>query len=71
MIKQQSSSSPLEQVIYEAQELAKRKRRTVSFALSLMFSNFKAAGSIKEAEIAFVLMQLEKEHKGKEDPIFT
>jgi hypothetical protein len=36
-----------------------------------MFSNFKTAGNIKEAEIAFVLMQREEEHKGKEDPIFT
>ena len=72
MIKQQSFSAPIEQVIYkEAEELAKRRSWTVSFALGIMFSNFKTAGNIKEAEIAFVLMQREEEHKGKEDPIFT
>jgi hypothetical protein len=36
-----------------------------------MWSQFKSAGDIKEAEAAFVLMQREEGRKGKRDPIFT
>lgn len=63
---------PLEQVIYEeAQELAHQRNWSVSFTLSIMWSRFKGAGELKEAEAAFILMQREEEHKDKGDPIFT
>jgi hypothetical protein len=63
---------PLERVIYEqAQELARRRNWTVGFTLSIMWSRFKSAGDIKEAEAAFILMQREEERKGKKDPVFT
>ena len=61
---------PIERVIYEeAQELARQRNWSVSFTLSFMWSQFKSAGDIKEAEAAFVLMQ--REERGKGDPIFT
>jgi hypothetical protein len=63
---------PIERVIYEeARELARQRNWSVSFTLSFMWSQFKNAGDIKQAEAAFVLMQREEEHKGKRDPIFT
>ena len=63
---------PLERVIYqEALELARRRNWSVGFTLSIMWSRYKSAGAVKEAEAAFVLMQREEEHKGKRDPIFT
>lgn len=69
---QQQQLSPLERVIYEeAQELARRRKWTVSFALSIMWSTFKSAGELENAQTAFVLMQREEERKGKQDPIFT
>ena len=62
----------LERVIYEeAQELAHQRNWSVSFTLSVMWSRFKDAGDIREAEAAFVLMQREEEQKGVKDPIFT
>lgn len=36
-----------------------------------MWSTFKSAGELENAQTAFVLMQWEEEHKGKEDSIFT
>ena len=70
--KQQSLPS-LERVIYEeAQELAKRRKCTVSYALSIMWSNFKSVGEVRGAEAAFVLMQREEQRNGKgQDSIFT
>lgn len=66
------SSSPLERVICEeAQELGRRRIQTVGFAHSVMQSTFKSAGELENAQTAFVLMQWEEEHKGKEDSIFT
>jgi hypothetical protein len=63
---------PLEQVIYEkALELARQRNWSVGFTLSIMWSRFKSAGYVKEAEAAFVLMQREEERKGKRDQIFT
>jgi hypothetical protein len=63
---------PLERVLYEqARELACRRNWTVGFTLSVMWSRFKSAGDIKEAEAAFILMQREEERKGKKDPVFT
>ncbi len=63
---------PLERAIYEeARELAKRRNWSVGFTLSIMWSQFKSAGDVKEAEAAFVLMQREEEGRGKRDPIFT
>ena len=63
---------PLERVIYqEALELARRRNWSVGFTLSIMWSRFKSAGAVKEAEAAFVLMQREEEGKGKRDPIFA
>jgi hypothetical protein len=38
---------------------------------SIMWSRFKSAGDVKEADAAFVLIQREEEGKGKRDPIFT
>jgi hypothetical protein len=62
----------LERVIYEeAQELAHQRNWSVSFTLSIMWSRFKDAGDIREAEAAFVLIQREEERKGLKDPIFT
>ena len=62
----------LERVIYEeAQELARRRNWSVSFTLSIMWSRFKSSGDVKEAEVAFVLMQREEERKDKRDRIFT
>ena len=62
----------LELVIYEeAQELARQRKWSVSFTLSVMWSRFKDGGDIREAETAFVLMQREEERKGVKDPIFT
>jgi hypothetical protein len=63
---------PLERVIYEeALELARRRNWSVGFTLSIMWSRFKSAGDVKEADAAFVLMQLEEEGKGERDSIFT
>ena len=63
---------PLERAIYEeALELARRRNWSVGFTLSVMWSRFKSAGNVKEAEAAFVLMQQEEEGRGKRDPIFT
>jgi len=63
---------PLERIIYEeAIELARQRNWSVGFTLSIMWSRFKSAGTIKEAEAAFVLMQREEERKGKREPIFT
>jgi hypothetical protein len=63
---------PLERAIYEeALELARRRNWSVGFTLSIMWSRFKSAGDIKEAEAAFVLMQREEEGRSKRDPIFT
>jgi hypothetical protein len=62
----------LEQAIYEeALELARRRNWSVGFTLSIMWSRLKSAGDIKEAEVAFVLMQREEEGKAQRDPIFT
>ena len=62
----------LERVIYEeAQELAHQRNWSVSFTLSFMWSRFKDAGDIREAEAAFILVQREEERKGVKDPIFT
>ena len=62
----------LERAIYEeALELARRRNWSVGFTLSVMWSRFKSAGNVKEAEAAFVLMQQEEEGRGKRDPIFT
>jgi hypothetical protein len=70
MIKKQKL--PLERAIYEeALELARRRNWSVGFTLSIMWSRFKSAGNVKEAEAAFVLMQQEEEGRGKRDPIFT
>ncbi|MFL6426283.1 MAG: hypothetical protein ACJ70U_08775 [Nitrososphaera sp.] len=61
-----------ERVIYkEALEKARRRNWSVGFTLSIMWSRFKDAGDVKEAETAFVLMQREEERKGRRDPIFT
>lgn len=63
---------PLERVIYEeAQKLARQRNWSISFTLSFMWSQYKSAGNLKEAEAAFVLMQREEEGKGKRDPIFA
>jgi hypothetical protein len=63
---------PLERVIYEkARELARQRNWSVGFTLSIMWSRFKSGGDVKEAEVAFVLMQREEERKGKRDRIFT
>ncbi len=63
---------PLERAIYEeALELARRRNWSVGFTLSFIWSQFKSAGDIKEAEAAFVLMQQEEEGRGKRDQIFT
>ncbi|MDQ4101474.1 MAG: hypothetical protein M3115_04730 [Thermoproteota archaeon] len=68
----QQRSTPLERVIYEeAQGLARQRNWSVGFTLSIMWSMFKSAGDVKEAEMAFVLMQREEDHKGKRDPVFT
>jgi hypothetical protein len=62
----------LERVIYEeAQEIAHQRNWSISFTLSVMWSRFKDAGDIREAEAAFILIQREEERKGKGDPIFT
>jgi hypothetical protein len=67
-----NKQQPLERVIYEeALELARRRNWSVGFTLSIMWSRFKSAGDVKEAEAAFVLMQREEERKGRRDPIFT
>jgi hypothetical protein len=67
-----TKKQPLERVIFEeAQELARRRNWSVSFTLSIMWSRFKSAGDVKEAEAAFIMMQREEEHKGKGDTIFT
>lgn len=67
-----NKQQPLERVIYEeAQELARRRNWSVGFTLSIMWSRFKSGGDVKEAEVAFVLMQREEERKGKRDRIFT
>ncbi len=69
---QQQPPPPIERVIYEeAQELARQRNWSVSFTLSFMWSQFKSAGDIKEAEAAFVLMQREEGRKCKRDQIFT
>ena len=69
---QQPPLPTIERVIdEEAQELARQRKWSVSFTLSFMWSRFKDAGDIKEAEAAFVLMQREEEGKGKRDPIFA
>lgn len=61
---------PIERVIYEeAQKLARQRNWSISFTFSFMWSQYKSAGDIKEAEAAFVLMQ--REERGKGDPIFT
>jgi hypothetical protein len=66
------AGSPLERVIYEvAQELAGRRKWTLSFALSVMWSTFESAGELENAQTALLLMQRGEERKGKEDPIFT
>ena len=63
---------PLERVIYEkALELARQRNWSIGFTLSIMWSRFKSGGDVKEAEVAFVLMQREEERKGKRDRIFT
>jgi hypothetical protein len=36
-----------------------------------MGSRFRDVGDIKGTEAAFILMQREEEHKGKNDPVFT
>ncbi len=62
----------LERAIYEeALELARQRNWSVGFTLSIMWSRFKSSGDVKEAEVAFVLMQREEEGKGKRDLIFT
>ena len=62
----------LERAIYEeALELSRRRNWSVGFTLSMMWSRFRSAGDVKEADAAFVLMQLEEERKGKRDSIFT
>jgi hypothetical protein len=62
----------LERVIYEeAQKIARQRNWSVSFTLSIMWSRFKSAGELKEAETSFILMQREEERKGKGDSIFT
>jgi len=62
----------LERAIYEeALELARRRNWSVGFTLSIMWSRFKSAGDVKEAEAAFVLMQREEEGRGKRDQVFT
>ncbi|MDQ3848240.1 MAG: hypothetical protein M3261_04700 [Thermoproteota archaeon] len=67
-----NKQQPLERVIYEeALQLARRRNWSVGFTLSIMWSRFKSAGDVKEAEAAFVLMQREEERKGRRDPIFT
>ena len=63
---------PLERVLYEeALKLARRRNWSVGFTLSIMWSRFKSGGDVKQAEVAFVLMQQEEERKGKRDRIFT
>ena len=72
MIKKKQQLPPLERIIYEeAIELARQRNWSLGFTLSIMWSRFKSAGTIKEAEAAFVLMQREEERKGKREPIFT
>jgi predicted DNA-binding ribbon-helix-helix protein len=69
---QQKTPLTLERVTYEeAQELARRRKWTVGFTLSIIWSNFKSVGDLENAQVAYVLMQREEEHKGKKDPIFT
>jgi hypothetical protein len=59
-------------VIYEqAQELARKRNWSLSFALSMMWSRFKDGGDTREAEAAFILIQREDERKGVNDTIFT
>jgi hypothetical protein len=62
----------LERTIYEqAQELARKRNWSLSFALSMMWSRFKDGGDTREAEAAFILIQREDERKGVNDTIFT
>lgn len=62
----------LERIIYEqAQELARKRNWSLSFALSMMWSRFKDGGDTREAEAAFILIQREDERKGVNDTIFT
>jgi hypothetical protein len=68
---QQQHSSSLEQVMYEeARQLARGRNWSVSFALSIIWSNFKSAGDVENAEVVFVLVQREEQRKGKQLPIF-
>jgi hypothetical protein len=68
---QHSSSSSLEQVMYEeARQLARGRNWSVSFALSIIWSNFKSAGDVENTEVVFVLVQREEQRKGKQLPIF-
>ncbi|HEX2169997.1 MAG TPA: hypothetical protein VHF65_06835 [Nitrososphaera sp.] len=61
LYEQQPQLPPIERVIYEeAQELARQRNWSVSFTLSFMWSQFKSAGHIKEAEAAFVSMHREE-----------
>jgi hypothetical protein len=62
----------LEGVIYDqAQELARKRNWSLSFALSMMWSRFKDGRDTREAEAAFILIQREDERKGVNDTIFT
>lgn len=62
----------LERIIYEqAQELARKRNWSLSFALSMMWSRFKDGGDTREAEAAFILIQREDKRKGVNDTIFT
>ena len=68
---QQQHSSSLEDVMYEeARQLARGLNWSVSFALSIIWSNFKSASDVENTEVVFVLVQREEQRKGKQLPIF-
>jgi hypothetical protein len=71
MRKKQQHSCSLEQVMYEeARQLARGRNWSVSFALNIIWSNFKSAGDVENTEVVFVLVQREEQRKGKQLPIF-
>src|SRR5215218_7449546 len=51
----------------EAHELASKRHCTMSFALSILWSKFKSVGEHENAEIAFVLLQREREEELEEE----
>jgi hypothetical protein len=47
--------------------LASKRHCTMSFALSILWSKFKSVGEHENAEIAFVLLQREREEELEEE----